>query len=373
MGQIDRLHDDLIGDEDAVIGLIVALDTPEDVLGLGQGGLVDDHRLEAALQSGVLFNILAVLLEGGGTDHLNLTTGQGGLENVGGIHGAFGIASAHQIVYLVDDQNDVAQRLDLFDQALHTAFELTAELGTCHHGGHVQQPDFLVLQLIGNLAPGNFLCQTFGYGSLTHAGLADEAGIVLLAAVEDLDDPQGLAVAANHPVQLAFPGLGGQIHGIIVEEFLLVFGLFTAFSRFFLGFFFGFSVLAEQIEQGESRCAGGGLLVALLLFGQIHGVHPHLLHNGRQALAQRFGRQTVQIAVLQAEFIQKIGNRLDAQLFGTLEAQAFVDRLSVFQFGDKNHCHILFAAGADRHTHVVVIPPMWGDEAAADGSPAADS
>ena len=71
--------------------------------------LVDRHGLEAALQRGVLFDVLAVLVEGGGADDLNLAPGQGGLEDVGGVHAALGVARAHDVVDLVDDEDDVAR------------------------------------------------------------------------------------------------------------------------------------------------------------------------------------------------------------------------------------------------------------------------
>ena len=275
-------------------------------------------------------------------------------------------------MHLVDDQDDVAQGLDLLNEALHTALELAPELSARHHGGHVQQPDLLVLELIGHLATGDALGQTLGHGGFAHARLADKAGVVLLAAVEDLDDPQGLTVPAHHPVQLAGAGLGRQVHGIIVQKFLLFFGFFAGFARLFPdGLFLGLA-LAEQVEQGERRRAGGDfLLVAGLLVGGLCGRHPHLLYQSGQAVAQRFRGQAVQVAVLQAEFIQKIGHRLDAQFLGALEAQALVDGLSIFKFGDENHCHIFFAAGADRYIHV--IPPNRDVGSDPGASPAADS
>ena len=72
-------------------------------------GLIHGDRLEAALQRGVLLDVLAVLVEGGGADDLNLAPAQGGLQDVGGVHAALGIAGAHDVVDLVDDEDDVAQ------------------------------------------------------------------------------------------------------------------------------------------------------------------------------------------------------------------------------------------------------------------------
>ena len=357
VGQIDRLNDDLIGDEHAVEGLIIALDAPEDVLRLRQRGLVDDHRLEAALQRGVLFDIFAVFLQGGGADDLDLAPAQGGLQDVGGVHAALCVACAHQIVDLVDDQNNIAQRLDLLDQALHAALKLAAELGPRHHGGHIQQPNLLVLQLVGHIACGDLLGQTLGNGRLAHARLADETGVVFLPAVQDLDDPQRLALPAHHPVQLAVFGLGGEILGIKAEEFLLFRLLFRAFALL-AGLAGGLRlVLPEEFEQREGRRAGGSVFAVGVVLAAVLRIlgHAQLLQHTGQTVAQRLRGQTVQILVLQAEFFQQVIDRLDAELLGALQAEPLVDGLSVFHFCDEDHCHILLAAGTDGHIHIV--PP----------------
>ena len=70
-------------------------------------GCLYDNLLEAALQSTVLLDGLAVLVERGGTDTLYLAACKGGLEHVGGIHGACGRAGTHDGVYLVDEEDDL--------------------------------------------------------------------------------------------------------------------------------------------------------------------------------------------------------------------------------------------------------------------------
>ena len=62
-----------------MVGLVLIPQTFQNFHGLLLGRFAHGHRLEPALQSSVLFNILAVLVNGGGTDHLDLTTSQSGL------------------------------------------------------------------------------------------------------------------------------------------------------------------------------------------------------------------------------------------------------------------------------------------------------
>ena len=62
-----------------MVRLIVRGDPLYDPHTVLKGGLLHHHGLEAPLQGGVLFDVLAVLVEGGGADHLKLTPAQGGL------------------------------------------------------------------------------------------------------------------------------------------------------------------------------------------------------------------------------------------------------------------------------------------------------
>ena len=66
------------------------------------------HRLEAALQGGVLLD-LAVLIQGGGPDGLELAAGQHGLEDGGGVDGPLGGACTDEGMDLVDEQDDVTR------------------------------------------------------------------------------------------------------------------------------------------------------------------------------------------------------------------------------------------------------------------------
>ena len=138
-----------------MVALVVGGDALDDLHAVLDGGLLHDDGLEAPLQGGVLLDVLAVLVEGGGADDLELPPAQGGLEDVGGVHGALGVPGPHDVVDLVDDQDDVAQLLDLLDEALHPALKLAPELGARHQGGEVQQIDLLVQQLIGHVPLGD--------------------------------------------------------------------------------------------------------------------------------------------------------------------------------------------------------------------------
>ena len=168
--------------------------------------LCNRHRLESAFQSCVLLNMLAIFIEGRCADHLDFTTGQSRLQDIGCIHGSFRITGTNQIMNLIDHQNDVAAFLDLADETLHATFKLTAELGTGHQSRQVQQEDFLIPQLIGHITGGDPLGKALCNSSLTDTGFTDQARIILLPAVQDLDDTLRFHVAANDLIQLSVSG-----------------------------------------------------------------------------------------------------------------------------------------------------------------------
>ena len=79
--------------------------------GILHGRLIHLHRLEPALQCGVFFNILAVLVQRGRADAVQLAPGQHGLEQVACVHGAIGLTGTHDGVQLINEEDDLALAL----------------------------------------------------------------------------------------------------------------------------------------------------------------------------------------------------------------------------------------------------------------------
>ena len=161
-----------------------------------QRGLVDEDRLEAALQGGVLLDVLAVLVERGRPDALDLAPSQRRLQDVGGVDGAFGGAGTDQSVELVDEEHDLTTRSDLVEDLLQPLFELSAVLGSRDQGAHVESQHALVHQRLGDVAERDLLGQALGDRGLANARLADQGRVVLGPAAEDLDDALDLQLPA---------------------------------------------------------------------------------------------------------------------------------------------------------------------------------
>jgi hypothetical protein len=208
-----------VGDADAVMDFVALLQTAQDGHGIGHRGLGDEHRLEPPLERGVLFDVLAELVEGGGTDHAQLAAGEHGLEHVGRVHRPFGGARSDHRVQLVDESDDLALGIgDLGEDRLEPLLELAAVLGPGHHRPEVQRHDALALEPVGNVAVGDPPGEAFDHGRLADAGLPDQDRVVLGSPAEDLDDAADLLVAADDRVELALAGGFGQVPAVLLER-----------------------------------------------------------------------------------------------------------------------------------------------------------
>ena len=297
---------------------------------VGDGRFIHLDGLEAAFQGLVLLDILAVLGEGGGADDLDLPAGEGGFHDIGGVHGPLRVAHAHQVVQLVDEEDDVAGAADLADEALDPLLKLAAELGACHQGSEVQQVDFLVCQAGGDFALHDVLGNALGDGRLAHARLTDEAGVVFLAAAEDLDGAVNFPVAADDVVDAAFPGFLGQVFTVIVQELALLFFVPAMLAGLVVGARLGLGAGAE----GEHRASAGDKLLrfAAVLRGHHGTVLGSFLQEAGHALLHVF-----QVLIRHAEALHQIIHRLNMHFPRAGQAVAFLDGFAVLHTLDKHH------------------------------------
>ena len=187
-----------------MVQLVLLLEPAQDRDRVLDRRLADEHRLEAPLQRGVLLDILAVFVERGRADAVQLAARERRLEQVDGVHRAFGLARADQRVHLVDEQDDVALGgLHLVEHGLQPLLELAAIFRAGDQRAHVERHQRAVLEAVGHVAVGDAQREALGDRGLADAGLADQHRVVLGAAGEDLDRAADLLVAADDRVELA--------------------------------------------------------------------------------------------------------------------------------------------------------------------------
>ena len=202
VGEVRRGHERLVGDGDPVVLLVAVAQTLEDLDGVRDGRLLDLDGLEAPLERGVLLEVLAVLVERGRADGLELTAGEHRLEDAGGVDRALGGTRTDERVQLVDEQDDVAAGADLLQDLLEALLEVAAVAGARHQRAEVERVELLADQGLGHLAADDVGGQALDDGGLAHARLADEHGVVLGAARQHLHDALDLLLAPDDRVEL---------------------------------------------------------------------------------------------------------------------------------------------------------------------------
>ena len=253
MGQGRRGDDRRVLDAHAVVDLVALLEPAQDRDRVLDARLVHEDGLEAPLERGVLLDVLAVLVERGRADGSQLAAGQHRLEQVGGVDGALGGAGADDRVQLVEEEDDAALAVgDLLEDGLEPVLELAAVLGAGDQRADVERDHAPVAQRVGDVARHDPLGEALDDGGLADAGLADQDRVVLGAPREDLDHAPDLVVAADHRVELALLGRGGEVAPVGLERLVLVLGVLV-----------GHAVRAAHLLDGLGELVARGAGVEL--------------------------------------------------------------------------------------------------------------
>ncbi len=146
-------HEGVVGDPHAVMDLVLLLEAPENRDRVGHARLAHEYRLEAALERGVLLDVLAVLVEGRRPDHVQLAPRKRRLEHVGGVHRPLRRAGAHDGVQLVDERDVLALALgQLLHHRLEPLLELAAVLGAGEQLADVERHQLALAERLGDVA-----------------------------------------------------------------------------------------------------------------------------------------------------------------------------------------------------------------------------
>ena len=226
MGKLRGGHQCRVEDANAMVHLVALLQTTQDGDGVLHTGLVDDDRLETALQRSVLFDVFAIFIERRRADGTQFPASELRLEQVGGIDGTFRGAGADDGVQLVDEQDDLPLAGSyLLEERLEPVLEFAAEFRARDHGTEVHRDDALALERLGHVARDDPSRETLDDGGLAHARVSDEHGVVLRAAGKDLHDAADLVVAPDYGVNLAFARLFGEVASVLFEGLVFPLGI----------------------------------------------------------------------------------------------------------------------------------------------------
>ncbi len=209
-----------------MVYLEALLQSPENGYGVLNGRLLHHDGLEAALKGGVLFYVLAVLVDGGGADAVELAPGQHGFEHVAGVNCALGLTCTHNCVQFVyEEQYPSVALLDLVQHGLEAFLKLAPVLGARKERPHVESEDGAILQTFRHIAPDYALGKPFHDGGLAYAWLANKDRVVLGFSTKDPDNPSDLLVTAYDGIELTGPCHGHQVATIPFKGFVGILGV----------------------------------------------------------------------------------------------------------------------------------------------------
>ena len=228
------------------------------------------HGLEAALERGVLFEVLLVLGPRRRRDGAELAARERGLEEVRRVAAALRTAGADEGVRLVDEEDDrLGRGLHLGDDALESVLELALHARAGLESAEVEREDVHVLQLLGDVALGDREGEPLDERRLSDAGLADDDGVVLAPADEDVDDAADLRLAPEDGVEPALLRALREVGGEAGERPLgraearrrPLRGLAPAGAR---GPGRGCGALAESADRGGLAASGAAIVARFL-------------------------------------------------------------------------------------------------------------
>ena len=199
-----------VRDPDAVVDLVALAEAAQDRDRLLDRRLVDDDRLEAALQRGVLLDVLAVLVEGRRADRVELAARQHRLEQVARVHRAFGGAGAHDGVELVDEEDDSpSASLISLRTALRRSSNSPRYLAPAISAPRSSETTCFSLSVSGTSPRTIRWARPSTIAVLPTPGSPIRTGLFLVRRDEDLDDPANLLVTADDRIERAGPRLPG--------------------------------------------------------------------------------------------------------------------------------------------------------------------
>ena len=149
-----------------------------------------------------------------------------GLEEIRGIHRAFGGTGTDDGVEFVDEEDHLAfAGSDFFEKGFEAIFELAAKFGAGNHRPDIHRDEALVFEGFGDIATDDPAGEAFHDRGLADARLADEDRVVFGTAGEDLHGAADLVIATDDRINLASTGSGGEVAAVFLEGLVFALGV----------------------------------------------------------------------------------------------------------------------------------------------------
>ena len=184
------------------------------------GRLVDEDRLEAPLEGGVLLDVLAVLVERRRADRVELAAREHRLEQVGGVHRAFGRARRPTTVWSSSMNRITWPSASLISlrTALSRSSNSPRNLAPAMSAPRSSETTRLSLRPSGTSPRTIRWARPSAMAVLPTPGSPMRTGLFFVRRRQHLDDAADLVVAADDRVELAGSRLGGEVAAVLLER-----------------------------------------------------------------------------------------------------------------------------------------------------------
>mmetsp|Transcript_9273 Transcript_9273/g.18422 ORF Transcript_9273/g.18422 Transcript_9273/m.18422 type:complete len:435 (-) Transcript_9273:265-1569(-) len=216
-GVLGCSHEGFISVTELVVGLITLSESQHDLEGLIHCWFWNNNWLETTLKSRILLNMLAILIQCGGSNALQLTSGQSWLENIGGINSSFSGSRSNESVNLINHKNNIIILLDLIHQFLQSFLKLSSVLGSCYKQTHIQCDHLLAFDSLWHIPTCDALSKSFGNSSFSDSRLTDQAWVVLGTTAKNLSHTLNLLCSPHHWIQASLLGPLGKVCSILFQ------------------------------------------------------------------------------------------------------------------------------------------------------------
>ena len=193
-----------IGDAHAMVQFVFFLETAQDRDGVGDRRLGDEHRLEAAGQRGILFDMLAIFVERGRADAMEVAPRESRFQKVRCVHRAVRLAGANERVHFVDEEDNAAGGGgDFVQDRFQPLLELAAIFRSRDERTHVERKKLLVAQAFRHIAIDDAQRKALDNRGFADTRLADQNRIIFRAPRQYLNGSPDFFVAADHRIEFS--------------------------------------------------------------------------------------------------------------------------------------------------------------------------
>src|SRR5581483_8362768 len=205
---------------------------------------------------------LAILVEGGCADAMQLAPRKHRLEHVARVHGSFRLAGPDHRVNFVNEDSDLSLSFgDFLEDGFEALLEFAAILCASNERAQVERDEPFVFKTFGHVSDDNPASQAFDDRSFAYARFADQHRIVLSTAGQDLDAAPDFRIATDNGIEFVLLRKLGEVAPVLLQG--LVGGFRIRAGHALIAAYFDQSLKEvvpaniEFFEDPANACRGG--------------------------------------------------------------------------------------------------------------------